>query len=303
MQNRVLITGGSGLVGRHLSMLLISNGFIVSHLGRNKNASTDKYMQYVWNPEKDEIDPNAIINNDYIIHLAGAGVEAHRWTESYKKEIYDSRIASTRLLVESIVKYNPTGIKKLVSTSAIGIYGNDTGENTPEDTPVGTTFLAKVCDDWEKEAIALRQHGIAVSIIRTGVVLAKDGGFIPKIAAPIKLFAGTALGTGNQYLSWVHIDDLCRMYLYLIQNEAINGIYNGVSLEPVTHNNITRQMAKRLNRPLIIPNAPVFALKLIFGEMHTMLLASQHVSGKKWLNERFKFKYPDIASALANLLP
>jgi|688.fasta_scaffold98579_3 uncharacterized protein (TIGR01777 family) len=303
MQNRVLITGGSGLVGKHLSKLLSSNGFKVSHLGRNKSSLSETYTKYVWDPIRGEIDSDAIINTDYIIHLAGAGVEAQRWTEQYKKEIYDSRIISTRLLVESVIKYNPNGIKKLVSTSAIGVYGNHTAKNATENTPPGNTFLAKVCTDWEKEAIALRQYGVPVSIIRTGVVLAKEGGFIPKIAAPIKLFAGTALGTGNQYLSWVHIEDLCNMYLYLIRNENLNGEYNGVSLEPVTHNHVTRQMAERLHRPLIIPNAPVFVLKLLFGEMHTMLIASQHISGKKWVNEKFTFKYPDIASALANLLP
>jgi uncharacterized protein (TIGR01777 family) len=299
MSNRVIITGGTGLVGRALKSMLEHQGYTVSLLSRrgNKDAAT-----YEWNPAMGTIDESIFYNHDYIIHLAGAGVADKRWTTSYKKEIYDSRIQSTQLLVKKMAELKGHHIKKFVSTSAIGIYGNDISSIATETTPAASNFLAKVCEDWESEALKAETFGMPTVIIRVGVVLAKGGGFIPQISAPIKLFAGTVLGTGKQMLSWIHIDDLCKMYVESIKRTDIKGIYNAVAPAPVSHNQITHLMAKRLHRPIILPNAPTFVLKLVLGEMHGMILANQHVSAGKWIREGFQFKFSNIEDALADLI-
>lgn len=299
MSNRIIITGGTGLVGRTLKKMLEQQGHTVSLLSRrgNKQASV-----YEWDPQKGTIDESIFYNHDYIIHLAGAGVADKRWTPSYKKEIYDSRILSTRLLVSKLRDLKGHAIKKFISASAIGIYGNDVSTLATETTSAADTFLAKVCEDWEQEALKAQEAGIPTAIIRVGVVLAKEGGFIPQISAPIKLFAGTVLGSGKQMLSWIHIHDLCSMFAEAVNNSSLTGIYNGVAPVAVTHHQITHLMAKRLHRPILLPNAPVFALKIALGEMHSMILANQHVSAEKWLRQGFIFKFPNIDQALADLM-
>jgi uncharacterized protein (TIGR01777 family) len=299
-QNKVVISGGSGLVGKRLTTILESMGYEVSHLSRSTGKTQKTYL---WNPSKGLIDSAVFTENDYIIHLAGAGVADRRWTSAYKKEIYDSRIFSTRLLVSKMGAIKDHTIKKFISASAIGIYGNDVPMPANENTTTANTFLAKVCVDWEQEAIKAQHTGVPTTIIRVGVVLAREGGFIPQISAPIKLFAGTVLGSGKQLLSWIHIDDLCAMFADAIKDDTLTGVFNAVAPAPISHHDITYKMAKLLGKRIILPNTPVFMLKLMLGEMYSMILANQNVSAQKWIDRGFKFTYAHVDEALTNLIP
>lgn len=284
------------MVGSRLSLMLQERGYEVSILSRTSQL---KHRTYKWDIAKGMIDEAVFTDHDYIIHLAGAGVADHRWTASYKKQIYDSRIHSTRLLVDRLNTLSNVRIKKFIAASAIGIYGNRVTTPATEDAPAADTFLANVCADWEAEAKRCR---LPTAIIRVGVVLAKEGGFIPQISKPMKFYAGTVLGSGKQMLSWIHIDDLCNMFIEAVKNSEIVGVYNGVAPEAVSHADITYKMANRLRVPILLPNVPSWVLKLMLGEMHTMILANQQVSARKWIDRGFGFQYPDIDSALDNLI-
>lgn len=297
--HKILITGGSGLVGSYLTQMLLNAGYEVAHLGRIKRNTNVK--SYVWDIENAYIEPEALEGVTHIIHLAGAGVADHRWTDAYKKEIYDSRILSTRLLFDAISRQTQRTLQKFISASAIGIYGNHTPDNTPETAPPANNFLAKVCVDWEQEALKFEQLNIPVTIVRVGVVLARNGGFVKEVGKPIKAFAGAVLGSGKQATSWIHIHDLCRIFLRAVQDYHFTGIWNGVAPHPATHAELTHLLAKELKRPILLPNVPEFAMKLLFGEMHTMLLAHQHISAQKLLDAGFQFDYPTAAEALAHL--
>jgi len=297
---KYIISGGSGLIGKILYKLLRKAGNRVSVLSRD--FETKSFVKtFHWNIKKSEIDLSWLSETDTIIHLAGAGVSDKKWTTSYKKEIYDSRINSTKLLFEAL-KNNPHTIKTIVAASAIGIYGNHINGIADEDTYASNTFLAELCRDWEKEVLKFETLGIRTVILRTGIVLSKTGGFISKVSSPIKKFVGSGLGNGKQMMSWIHIDDLCKMYIKVATDEKMYGVYNAVAPMPVDNNEITRNIAKHLHRPIMLPNVPKFVLKLIFGEMAEMLLADQIVSCKKILNSGFTFQYPDIDSALDDLM-
>ena len=294
-----IISGGSGLVGKRLSEILLEKGNTVSILGRG-NDSSSPIKKYKWDIEKSEIDKSWLKETDTIIHLAGAGVAAKKWSASYKKEIYNSRIQSTKLLYETL-KNNPHTIKTIVASSAIGIYGNDSEKILDESSPTSNTFLAEVCRDWENEVLKFETLGIRVVILRTGIVLSKNGGFVSEISKPIKLFVGAALGTGKQLLSWIHIDDLCMMYIQSAIDEKKNGIYNAVAPLPESNETITKKIAARLHKPILLPNIPSFIMKLLFGEMAAMILANQNVSCEKIQKVGFHFKFNDIDSALKDL--
>jgi uncharacterized protein (TIGR01777 family) len=296
---KVIITGGTGLVGKELSKKLTSLGYHVCHLSRSKG---NDYTTYQWNPSKGEIAPNALQDAHAIIHLAGAGVADHRWTKSYKKEIYESRIGATKLLFQEIKKHQ-IPLHKFVSASAIGIYGNDTTYSVKEDDSAASNFLAQVCVDWERESSRINELNIPTCIIRVGVVLSSKGGFIKEVGKPIQYYAGTVLGSGKQMLSWIHINDLVNLFAAAVTRDSMKGIYNGVSPNPVSFHEITHKLAQRMNKPILLPNVPEIALKIMMGEMYSMLIANQHVSAQKILNEGFEFQYPDIDSALANLVP
>ena len=296
---RYIISGGTGLVGKRLSELLEDGDNSISLLSRDNQSNLTK--KYVWDIEKSKIDLTWLNETDTLIHLAGAGVADKKWTASYKKEIYDSRINSTKLLFESL-KNNPHTVKTIVAASAIGIYGNDLSGIVDESSPSANTFLAKVCKDWEKEVLKFETIGIRVVILRTGIVLSKNGGFISEISKPIKLFLGSVFGNGKQVMSWIHIDDLCRMYIKAAEDENRKGIFNAVAPNPVSNSEITKKMASRLHRILILPNIPVFVLKLVFGEMAGMLLSNQNISCKKIMSSGFEFKYSFIDSALEDLI-
>lgn len=295
----VLITGGSGLVGTELSTLLRSSGCEVTHLSRNP---TQKHFQtFYWDVKKGEIDDEAITSADAIIHLAGAGVSDKRWSDAWKKEIYNSRIDSTRLLREKVEELNPE-LKHFVSASAIGYYGWDTGDKlVSESTEKGEGFLADVVDDWEKEVDQFNKLNVRTSKVRIGIVLSEKGGALVEMAKPIKYGVGAPLGSGKQYMSWIHINDLCRIFAHLLQH-AEEGTFNGVAPNPKTNKSFTKSVANQLGKPLWLPNVPKFALRLIVGEMSDILVGGNRVSSKKIENTGFNFQFAALDDALQNLL-
>ncbi len=296
---KILITGGTGMVGKYIANQLIIQGHEVVLLGR-KSGVFNGLTCYRWNPTSKEVDIAAFQGVSSIIHLAGAGVADRAWTDAYKHQIYDSRIQSTRLLIETL-RHVPHQVSSFVSASAIGIYGNNCPEPTTEDKPAATTFLAKVCRDWETEALHAEKIGLRTTIMRIGVVLAKEGGFIPQVAKPIRFLAGAPLGSGKQLLSWIHIHDLAQLFIKATFDEQMRGVYNAVAPHPETNKTITYAMAKRLHRPILLPPVPLFALKLIFGEMTSMLVASQHISSRKIETAGFVFRFPTLNQALDDL--
>ncbi|HEX8546599.1 MAG TPA: TIGR01777 family oxidoreductase [Cytophagaceae bacterium] len=297
----VLITGGTGLVGTRLTALLQNKGYQVSHLSRK--PSNGPIKTYVWDVGKKTIETEAIETADYIVHLAGAGVFDEAWSSNYKKQIFDSRINSTTFLIESIQK-STNKVKAFVCASAIGIYGNDTGSKVvTEATAAGNDFLADVVKHWERAADLANKVGIRTVKIRIGIVLSEYGGALEKFVQPIKYGAGSALGTGNQYISWIHIDDLCRIFIHSIENSSIVGAYNGVAPEPVTNKELISHCAKILNKPLILPNVPAFVLKIVLGsERSKSVLGGNNVSAEKIKRTGFNFSHPKIEEALESLL-
>lgn len=301
MKERVLITGGTGLVGKKLSTILLQEGYQVSFLSRTKkNIANVEVFQ--WDIHKQNIEQEAIETADYIVHLAGAGVADRRWTESYKKEILESRVLSTQLLHKAIQNAFKKP-KAFLSASAVGIYGFDTKENlVEENSPQGNDFLADVTKKWENEVLKIKELAIRTCIFRIGIVLSTKGGALAKMMQPIQFFAGAALGSGKQYMSWIHIEDLARMFLFAIKNPQIEGIFNAVGNSPATNAEFTQILAKILEKPLFLPNVPSFALKLMLGEMAVMVTGGNRVSNKKILESGFEYKFNTLEEALKDLL-
>jgi len=302
MNATVLITGGTGLVGTRLTQLLQEQGYTVTHLSRSVSGN-EKVKTYQWNIEQQQLDPEALTGVDYIIHLAGAGIADKRWADQRKELILKSRTESTRLLRESITKLGEHSIKALVSASAVGYYGIDTGDDwMTEESPSGDGFAAEVTRQWEAAVDEISQLNLRVVKIRIGIVLSEKGGALPKIMQPIKLGAGAPLGRGGQYMSWIHIDDLCRLFIFALEQENMKGVYNGVAPHPATNQELTKKTANVLNRPLFLPNVPAFALKLLLGEMSQVVTGGNRVSSEKIEKAGFEFKHTELREALGDLL-
>lgn len=293
----ILVTGGTGYIGSALCDLLRDKGHTVFILSRTKS---DIPNTFYWNLEEHYIDPEAIIKADYIIHLAGAGIVDKRWTKERKSILIDSRVKTANLLFEKTKELNPN-LKAFISASAVGYYGATTSEKIyKENDAPGNDFVSDICKVWEKSANKFRDLNIRTVIFRTGVVLSKEGGALEKLSQPIKFGVGAALGSGEQYIPWIHRKDLCNMYLYAIENEEIKGIYNAVAPEHITNEALTKTIANKLNKPLWLPNIPTFVMKLLLGEMAVVVLEGSRVSSEKILSTSFKFKYPNIREALDN---
>ncbi|WP_299556064.1 TIGR01777 family oxidoreductase [Seonamhaeicola sp.] len=299
---RVLITGATGLIGQHIVKRCHEQSIAVNYLttSKSKIEKTDNYQGFYWNLTNQEIDKACFKNVDAIIHLAGASV-SKRWTPEYKDEILYSRIKSTQLLVNALKGETHT-IKQVVSASGISIYP-DSLINYYEESfkEVDNSFLGDVVKAWEKVVNAFTDVNISISKIRIGLVLSDVGGALPQMAKPIKFGVGAAFGNGKQWQSWIHIQDLADIFLYVIKHGLI-GTYNGVAPNPVTNKELTRAIANVLKRPLILPNIPKFLMKKILGEMHILLFASQRVSSKKIESKGFYFKYHHLLPALEDLL-
>lgn len=300
MKGKVLIAGGSGLVGTRLSQLLIRANYQVSILSRSERADQGKLKYIKWNPNKQEL-ASAAFEYDYLINLAGAGIADRPWTSSRKKELTDSRIISTNFLLEQF-KENSVVLKSYVGASAIGYYG-DGGNNWQKenDLPASDSFMTKLCGQWEDAHQEFSDIVENVSIVRIGIVITTKGGAYPKMRLPFKLGAGTYFGSGKQYYSWIHIDDLAQMFMHLLESTDLSGIYNAVTPNPHTNKDFVKAIKSALNlRGLIMP-APSFILKSTMGQMSNVILNSNRVSSKKIEQTGFNFGYPVLESAIKDI--
>jgi uncharacterized protein (TIGR01777 family) len=299
---KILITGATGLVGTELVNLLLRKGVQVNFLTISQNKITKKpnLQGFFWNPEQGIIDENAFIGVDAIIHLAGANV-SKRWTNTYKQEIIESRIISSNLLFK-VLKHNPNQVKQIISASAIGVYP-DSLKNiyTETNKNIDDSFLGNVVVKWEESVDKFKLLNIKVCKLRTGIVLSEKGGALFEMLKPIKFGLGAAFGTGKQIQSWIHLTDLTEMYLFAAQNQ-LEGIYNAVAPNPISNKQLTVAIAKKLKKPLFLPNIPEFIMQMVLGEMHEILFSSQNVNNHKIINEGFSFKYTSVEKALEHLL-
>jgi hypothetical protein len=296
----ILISGGSGLVGAHLSKLLTEKGHQVAILSRSAK-SPSPYRSFVWNPEKGIFPTEALENTEVIIHLAGAGIADHRWSPSYKEEILKSRTESANLIFRSL-KNNKHRVHTFISSSAVGFYGDCGDAWIDELRPPADDFMGKVCEAWERSAIQFETLGIRVARIRTGVVLANGSGALPVLARTVKLFAGAPLGNGQQYIPWIHINDLSNIYLFAIDNKTIHGAYNASAPSPVTNKHFTELLGRVLHRPIWPIAVPGFLLKLILGEKAVVVLNGQRTTSEKIRLAGFHFQFTDAELALKDLL-
>jgi len=297
----VLISGGSGVIGRYLTSLLLENGYLVSHLSR-KQDQFGRVRVYRWNPEKGIIDPSIFQGIDHIIHLAGANIGESRWTSKRKEEIVRSRIDSANLLYKTI-RENDIPLKTFISASAVGYYGSATTEKifTENDVP-GSDFLAGTCKQWEKVADQFEKSGIRTVKIRTAVVLEKNDSAMSKLMMPAKFGFLVQTGDGRQYMPWIHISDLCRIYLKAIEDPTFSGAYNAVAPQHVTHKEFVKTLAQVMRKPVFPVPVPGILLKGAMGEMSDVVLKGSRVSADKIIRTGFSFSFRNIKESLSDIL-
>jgi uncharacterized protein (TIGR01777 family) len=300
----VLITGGTGLVGQALTKLLTDIGYKVIILSRRNGHNSDNglvsYAQ--WDVARQTIDEAAVQQADYIVHLAGGNVADKRWTAARKKEILNSRTQSADLLYKTLAAH-PNKVKKVISASGAGYYGEDKGGPAfTERDPPATDFLGSTCVAWESEVLKMRELQKKVVIIRTGIALSLSGGALKEFYKPLQFGFATILGNGEQYISWIHLHDLARIYLSAIVNHELEGIYNAAAPHPVTNKELVMTMAQEAKGKSFVPvHVPAFALKLALGEMSIEILKSCRISAAKIQDTGFVFSYPDIRSAMEEI--
>ena len=293
---KILITGGSGLLGSSLTQKLLSENIEVVHLTREKNSKND-VKNYLWNWGKNEIDERCFNGITHIIHLAGAGIAEKAWTQKRKNTIVKSRVFTARLLHSKIESLN-IDLKAFISASAVGFYGAQVSEKEFNESDVSfEDFMGNCCKQWENAADLFVPISRVVKL-RLGVILDKDFGALPRIARMIKNRIGSPLGTGSQYMPWIHIDDAVEIFYNAIRNNEYSGVYNAVSTENITNSILTKSVGRVLNRKIWLPNVPSFILRFLYGEMSDTILKGVKVSNKKIKNLGFKFKYNKIDEAL-----
>ena len=303
----ILITGGTGLLGSALTKMLREKGHKITVLTRTKKSSQDNGINYaLWNVDEQTIDAAAVASADYIIHLAGAGVADKRWTKERKKEIVDSRTQSSALLVKAL--QSPNHVRAVISASAIGWYGAD--ENRPpkkkfftEEMRADKAFLGETCRLWEQSIDPVKEEGKRLVKLRIGIVLSNGGGALPEFKKPVKFGIAGVLGSGKQVISWIHIEDVCRMFIHAIENDNMDGVYNSVAPAPVRNKELAILLAEKMKGNFFVHmHIPAFVLKTMMGEMSVEVLKSTTVSAEKIRTAGFTFLYPDIESALTNLI-
>lgn len=302
MKKNVLISGGSGFIGRHLTDLLIRKGFSVSVLSRSDQKNTDGISYFKWDVSNHIIDERAVLNADYIIHLAGENIAEKRWTAKRKAAIIDSRIQSTQLIY-SVLKKNNKKLDAFVSASAVGIYGAVNGvEICTEETPPAHDFLGSTCQKWEGAIDFIENLRIRTVKIRTGLVLGKNDGFLKKLIPIFKYRLGAILGSGKQYMPWIHVDDLCAVYLEAIVNENMEGPYNAAINDNTNNTIFSKTLARVFGYSIWLPNVPAFVLRLAMGEMSRIALNGRRVSCEKLEKLGFQFQYTNLEQALRDCL-
>lgn len=293
----VLISGGSGLVGTRLTQLLEAKGYAVAHISRRPKTDV---KTVVWNVDKMSLDPLAIEPFDHIINLAGAGIVDKKWTEHRKKEIIESRTQSTKLLQQAISQ-NSQKPKSFVSASAVGFYGFVTEERIYTETDqAGDDFLGETCELWEEEIDKIADLGIPTSKIRIGIVLSKEGGALKEMARPIQFGFGAALGSGKQYIPWIHIDDLCKLFIYAMEHR-LEGAFNATAAEAINNKEFTKTLAAVLKKPLWLPNVPAFFMKILLGERALLVLEGSRVSSEKIEKHGFTFTHKKLKETLEKI--
>lgn len=301
MAKKIIITGGTGLIGTHLTKLLIQKGYTVAILTRNPEAYSGDALAYKWDIAKGYIDPEAFKGSNCIIHLAGAAVADKRWTPSRKEIIINSRVDSAQLLYNWLSENNHI-IEAFISASGISYYKQNTGQRLSEEAKSGNNFLAEVTKVWENSAENIKSLGIRTVIFRIGIVLSDKGGALVELAKPVRLGAAAPLGTGKQTMSWVHVSDLCRMFIFATENLKFEGIFNAVAPHPVTNREFIGEVAKVLNKVSFLPAVPSFVLKIILGERAEMVLDGANVSSEKLETRGFAFEFPKLTEALRDHL-
>lgn len=296
---KVLITGGSGLIGTAITQELLDAGHEVVHLSRRPNNKA-RVKQYLWDIDKQILDPKSFQDTHAIINLAGATLN-HRWTPEYKSLILRSRVDGTRLLCDSLQEL-PHQVETFISASAAGYYPSDLQKIFEETDAPGSDFMSLICEKWEAEALRIEELGIRTIRSRIGIVLSDKGGALPAMAKPVRYGAGAALGSGRQLMSWIHINDLAKMFLHVLQHKETSGAYNFVGPNPLTNKKLTEAIARALAKPLILPAVPAIALKLVLGEMAEIVLRSNGLDHKRIGASGFEWEFNEIQPALSDLL-
>lgn len=298
----VLITGGTGLLGKTLAKLLKQKGYKLHLLSRSSKGVDNYDRVFQWDVNKGEMDIEALEEVTDIIHLAGAGIADERWTDKRKKEIIDSRVDTLELILAHLKKKNQK-INSLISGSAVGWYGSRTDEMLHvEEEPAADDFMGETCRKWEAAADLFEDYSSRIVKIRTGVVLARDGGALPVMKLPFKFFVGSPLGSGKQQIQWIHHDDICNLFLEALEKEEYKGPINASATESCSNREFSKALAKVMNRPFIPIAVPSFVLKSILGEMSAVVLEGSRVSNQKLLTKGFDFRFNNLEEALTDLL-
>lgn len=301
MEN-VLITGGTGLVGKQLVKQLKQKGYGVRVLSRSRAKTESNADYFYWNPQIDEIDLKALKSVDHIIHLAGAGILDKRWTPRRKQLLLDSRVETGQFLLKKI-RENQVKLKSFISASGVGYYGAITSDRIFNETDdPSDDFVAEVCKQWEESADAFSEYSFRTVKLRIGVVLSTEGGALPSLIKPITLGLGAPIGSGKQYIPWIHIHDLCDIFIKGLEDDQMNGVYNAVAPEHQTNASLTKTISRTIGRSLWLPNVPAMIIQLIMGERACLILKGSRVSSNKIEHAGFEYKFRDLEKALKNLL-
>ena len=299
--HKVLITGGTGLIGTRLTEMLLKKGYTIHHLGREKRDWPDERVKaFVWDVNEGEVDKAAFDGVSTIVHLAGAGVADKRWTADRKKEIMDSRVLSGGILHKHL-KNNAHQVKTFISASAVGYYGDCANDIISEEHKPGKDFLASVCKKWEQAALKIGELGIREIRCRIGIVLAPNGGALPELTKTLPLGFATYFTKQPLYYPWVHLDDVCGIMIYAIENTKLQGAYNVTAPEALPMKLLMEKIVAVKKPGAILLPAPAFAIKIALGEMSEVVLSSQKCSNYKLLNTGYKFAYPNVEEALKHV--
>lgn len=293
----ILITGGSGTLSQALSKKLYKKGYHVKHLSTKKYIK-NIYPTYYWNVKDNILDLNALYCTDIIIHLAGISIDSKRWNNKHKKNIIESRVNSMDILLKNIKKLS-INIDTFILSSGIGYYGYNNIKKIFDEKDInGNDFLSYVSANCELKSESFDSLGIRRIVMRTGIILSKKSKILKTIYYLIKYYLGAKIGSGNQYISWIDIDDLCNIYIHMIENKKLNGIYNAVATEKITNKKFIEIMALILNKPLFLKKIPDFLIKILYGEISSIILNGNYISNKKLLKSGFIFKYPNLYQSL-----